>query len=160
MNKLLLLLLIAPTVSFSQYTKKQLKKLEKMELKVINRGLDLSETFVVYTKETSQNLVDLVEDSWELALFSKGLKVGDYYSEKSVIDGNNRELNVSSTLYFNGRYLFNIETHGQIKILDLENNNQIVAYITYKKDLNWGAGFNPLTWKKEYVIEKLIESIR
>ena len=158
MKKILFLLLIAPTVSFSQYTKKQLKQLEKMELKIINRGLNLSETFVVFSKQSSQNLIDLVEDSWEMALFAKGLNVGDYYSQNKVFDGNNREINVASSLYFNGRYIFDTSTHRQIKILDLENNNQLVASVTYKRDLNWGAGFNPLSWKKEYVIEKLIES--
>lgn len=160
MNKLLLLLLIAPTVSFSQYTKKQLKQLEKMELKIFNRGLDLSETFVVLSEQSSQKLTDIVEDSWEVALFSKGLDVGDYYSENKMVDGNNREINVASSLYFNGRYILDTSTPRQIKIFDLNNNNKLVASITYKRDLNFGAGFNPLIWKKEYVIEKLIESNR
>ena len=158
MKKLLLLLLIAPVMGFSQYTKKELKKLEKMELKIVNRGLDLDATFVVYSEQSSQDLVDLVEDSWETAMFSKGLNVGDYYSENSVVDGNNREIQVSSSNYFNGRYIFDTSTYGQIKIQDLENNNKLVATITYKRDLSWGVGFNPLIWKKEYVIEKLIES--
>jgi len=160
MKKLLLLLLIAPMFGFSQYTKKQLKKLEKMNIKIVNRGLDLDAAFVAYSNESSQDLVDLVEDSWETAMFSKGLNVGDYYSENSVVDGNNREIEVSSSNYFNGRYIFDATTHGQIKIQDLENNNKLVATITYKGSLGWGVGFIPLIWKKEYVIEKLIESNR
>ena len=147
-----------PVLGFSQLTKKELKKLDKMELKIVNRGLDLNSTFVVYSKEISQNLLDLVEDSWETAMFSKGLDVGDYYEESQVKDTNNREMELSNSITFNGRYIFDTSTHGQIKIQDLENNNKLVASITYKRDLNFGIGQNPLIWKKEYVIEKLIES--
>ena len=64
----------------------------------------------------------------------------------------------SNSLIFNGRYIFDISTHGQIKIQDLQNNNKLVASITYKGNLGWGVGFDPLIRKKEYVIDKLIES--
>ena len=131
-----------------------------MELKIVNRGLDLNSTFVVYSEESSQKLIDLVEDSWETAMFSKGLDVGDYYEESQVKDTNNREMALSNSITFNGRYVFDTSTHGQIKIQDLENNNKLVASITYKRDLSWGVGFNPLIWKKEYVIEELIKSNR
>jgi hypothetical protein len=160
MKKLLLLLLIVPVIGLSQYTKKELKKLDKMELKIVNRGLDLNSTFVVYSEESSQQLIDLVEDSWETAMFSKGLDVGDYYEESQVKDTNNREMALSNSITFNGRYVFDTSTRGQIKIQDLENNNKLVASITYKRDLSWGVGFNPLIWKKEYVIEELMKSNR
>ena len=131
-----------------------------MELKIVNRGLDLNSTFVVYSEESSQQLIDLVEDSWETAMFSKGLDVGDYYEESQVKDTNNREMALSNSITFNGRYVFDTSTRGQIKIQDLENNNKLVASITYKRDLSWGVGFNPLIWKKEYVIEELMKSNR
>jgi hypothetical protein len=149
-----------PVIGLSQYTKKELKKLDKMELKIVNRGLDLNSTFVVYSEESSQQLIDLVEDSWETAMFSKGLDVGDYYEESQVKDTNNREMALSNSITFNGRYVFDTSTRGQIKIQDLENNNKLVASITYKRDLSWGVGFNPLIWKKEYVIEELMKSNR
>jgi len=160
MKKVLVLLLIVPVIGLSQYTKKELKKLDKMELKIVNRGLDLNSTFVVYSEESSQQLIDLVEDSWETAMFSKGLDVGDYYEESQVKDTNNREMALSNSITFNGRYVFDTSTRGQIKIQDLENNNKLVASITYKRDLSWGVGFNPLIWKKEYVIEELMKSNR
>ena len=160
MKKVLVILLIVPVIGLSQYTKKELKKLDKMELKIVNRGLDLNSTFVVYSEESSQQLIDLVEDSWETAMFSKGLDVGDYYEESQVKDTNNREMALSNSITFNGRYVFDTSTRGQIKIQDLENNNKLVASITYKRDLSWGVGFNPLIWKKEYVIEELIKSNR
>ena len=53
MKKILVLLLIVPVIGLSQYTKKELKKLDKMELKIVNRGLDLNSTFVVYSEESS-----------------------------------------------------------------------------------------------------------
>tara|TARA_B110000908_G_scaffold165711_1_gene215627 strand:- start:1921 stop:2358 length:438 start_codon:yes stop_codon:yes gene_type:complete len=143
MKKLTLIFLFISIASYSQYSKKELKKFNKMDLKIINRGLDLNATFVVYYKYTSQ--VDLVEDSWETAMFSKGLDVGDYSQQ-------------SNSLIFNGRYIFDTSTHGQIKIQDLQNNNKLVASITYKGNLGWGVGFDPLIRKKEYVIDKLIES--
>ena len=81
MKKLLLIFLITPVMGFSQYTKKELKKFEN-ELKIVNRGLDLDAPFVVYSEQSSQDLVDLVEDSWETAMFSKGLTSWGLLSEK------------------------------------------------------------------------------
>ena len=47
MKKLLLpYFYLFPLLSFSQYAKKAVKKLKKMELKIGNRGLDLAATFV------------------------------------------------------------------------------------------------------------------
>ena len=143
MKNILFLLLLIPVISFSQFSKKELKKFKKMDLKIVNRGLDLNATFVAYSDQTTQGLIDLVEDSWDTAMFSQGLEVGDY-SQQSLI--------------FNGRYVFDTSTHKQIKIQDLNNNNKIVATITYKGNLGWGVGYKPLIRKKEYVIYKLIES--
>jgi len=158
MKNILFLLLLIPVISFSQFSKKELKKFKKMDLKIVNRGLDLNATFVAYSEQSTQGYIDLVEDSWETAMFSQGLEVGDYSEQRQVKDANNREMNLSGSLIFNGRYVFDTSTHKQIKIQDLNNNNKIVATITYKGSLGWGMGNNPLIRKKEYVIYKLIES--
>ena len=155
MKKLLFLLFFIPVLSFSQYSKKELKKLEKMELKIVNRGLDLNETFVPYYKKNN-----FIESSWAEAMFTLGLDVGDYSSQKQIKDSNNRETELSRTVTFNGRYVFDSNAFGVIKILDLYNDNKIVATIRYKGSLNFGAGGNDLYFKKEYVIKELIKSNR
>lgn len=53
MKKIVIILLLVPFFGFAQYSKKQLRKIKKLELKVINKGLDLKETFVVYHKTFS-----------------------------------------------------------------------------------------------------------
>ena len=146
MKKILFLLFFIPVLSFSQYSKKELKKIKKMELKIVNRGLDLKETFVPYCIKKN-NFMGTVESSWAEAMFTLGLDVGDYSSS-------------SSTVNFNGRYVFDSNAFGVIKILDLYNDNKIVATIRYKGDLNYGAMGNDLYFKKEYVIRELIKSNR
>ncbi len=159
MKKLLFLLFFIPVLSFSQYSKKELKKLKKMELKIVNRGLDLKETFVPYCIKKN-NFMGTVESSWAEAMFTLGLDVGDYSSQKQIKDSNNRETELSRTVTFNGRYVFDSNAFGVIKILDLYNDNKIVATIRYKGSLNYGAGGNDLYFKKEYVIKELIKSNR
>ena len=159
MKNILFLLLLIPVISFSQYSKKELKKLKKMELKIVNRGLDLNASFVPYSNGTYPSGAQWNNESdWVDAMFTLGLEVGDYSQERQVKDANNREMNLSNSLIFNGRYVFDTSTHKQIKIQDLNNNNKIVATITYKGNLGWGVGYKPLIRKKEYVIYKLIES--
>ena len=160
MKKILFLFLFIPVISYSQYTKKQLKKLKKMELEIVNRGLDLDATFVPYYKarytSEGQLVGKSVEPRWAEAMFKLGLNVGDYSSQSQAKDANNREMSLSNSLIFNGRYVFDCNTYNVIKIQDLQNNNKIVATIKYKKYLNQS---NPKhSYKKDYVIRELIKS--
>ena len=165
MKNILFLLLLIPVISFSQYSKKELKKLKKMELKIVNRGLDLDATFVpyfevqYYTRENGTQGVRgaSVESSWAEAMFTLGLDVGDYSRQSQVKDANNREMNLSNSLIFNGRYVFDCNTYGIIKIQDLQNNNKIVATIKYEGRSLYGAWGKDLSLKMEYVIKELIK---
>ena len=143
MKKLLLLFLLIPVISFSQYSKRELKKLKKMELKIVNRGLDLDATFVPYSYGTYKSGDSWNNESdWADAMFTLGLEVGDYSSSKN-------------TVTFNGRYVFDAKDYGNwtgvIKIQDLNNNNKIVATISYRRDIRTSL-------KMEYVIRELIKS--
>ena len=159
MKKLLFVLtLLVSYPAYTQYTKKQLKKLKKMELKIVNRGLDLGATFVpyfkkVYLSDGSVSGKD-IEPRWAQSLFEMGLEVGDYSSESQVKDADNREMNVSKSLIFNGRYVFDCNTRGSIKIQDLQSKNKIVAIISYKTSIRFGSN----SYKREYIIRELIKS--
>lgn len=106
MKKIIVILLLVPFFGFAQYSKKQLRKIKKLELKVVNKGLDLKETFVVYHKTFSS-----YENDWESALFSAGLDVGDYFDKKNVKDTNNREMILYDEVIFRGRYVFDISPY-------------------------------------------------
>ena len=145
MKNILFLLLLIPVISFSQYSKKELKKLKKMELKIVNRGLDLDATFVPYYRVRESGDGWNTETGWGEAMFTLGLDVGDYSSSKTA-------------LTFNGRYIFDSNTYGVIKIQDLEDNNKIVATIKYKGALNWHVLGKDISYRMEYVIRELIKS--
>lgn len=160
MKKILFLFLLVPVISYSQYTKKQLRKLKKMELKIVNRGLDLNATFVPYCTRISDDQFDTgstIELHWEEALFSLGLDVGDYSEQKKYKDGNNREVNLSSAVIFKGRYIFDANNKGLIKIQDLNNNNKTVAIIKFKGIVGYDL-LKSNSYKREYLISQLIKS--
>ena len=158
MKKLLLLFLLISVISFSQYSKKELKKLKKMELKIVNRGLDLDATFVPYYRVRESGDGWNTETNWGEAMFALGLDVGDYSQERQVKDANNREMNLSNSLIFNGRYVFDSNTYRVIKIQDLQDDNKIVATIKYKGSLNWHTLGKDISYRMEYVIRELIKS--
>jgi len=146
MKKLFILLLV---IGFcintnAQFSKKEMKKIKKREIKTINRGLDLKARFVPYY---ASGRISDTENAWSNSLFEAGFDVGDY-SESNV------------GVRANGRYLFEIK-HYSVTISDLENDNKVVATITFKK----GAfmKFNILIHQakgnfiRSYILEKLIK---
>lgn len=159
MNKLLLVLLIIPTISFSQYTKKELKKIKNLELKINNRGLDLTATFIPFSNRIGydKSWDVAAESNWEQALFSAGLKVGSYSSKSTVKDTENREVLLEQANIFQGRYVFDVSKRGLIKILDLENNNQLVATVSYRYNKAFLYYRQQDYYKRNYVIKKIIE---
>ena len=52
LKRILFVLIMFPLISSAQYSKKELKKkekwLKKLELRIVNRGVDLNDTFVFY----------------------------------------------------------------------------------------------------------------
>jgi len=150
MKKIIVILLLVPFFGFAQYSKKQLRKIKKLELKVVNKGLDLKETFVVYHKTFSS-----YENDWESALFSAGLDVGDYFDKKNVKDTNNREMILYDEVIFRGRYVFDISPYTRITIKDLKNDNKIVALIEHNGWSGWGE---ESIYLMDYIVNALIES--
>lgn len=140
MKKLLLVLIvISSNFSVAQLSKKQMRGIKKLEIKIVNRGLDLSETFVPYYEGS-----DYFEKNWETSLFEAGYNVGNYYFEngKRIIEG---------------RYAFEIKL-SNLTIYDMSKNKQIVATVTMK-----GQGFSGKSHQKknsfhrEYILNKLKE---
>ena len=146
MKKIFILLLV---IGFcintnAQFSKKEMKKIKKREIKIINRGIDLKATFIPYYE--SRRIGD-TENAWSNSLFEAGFDVGDYSKSNGVVIAN-------------GRYLFEIK-HYSVTISDLQNDNKIVATITFKKGVF--AKFNVLIHQakgnfiRSYILEKLIE---
>ncbi|MDC3133410.1 hypothetical protein OA958_01075 [Bacteroidota bacterium] len=100
------------------------------------RGIDLSKKFVVrctaFKSGTQKYLDKQTEENFNTALFENGLDVGDYSIERTVKDGNNREMNLSGVVNVNGDYLINIKTPQSAIIKDLSNNNKMVGSFKFK----------------------------
>lgn len=159
MKKTFLIILILPMITFSQYSKKELKKINNLELKINNRGLDLTAAFVPFSYRIGydESSDASAESNWEQALFSAGLKVGSYSSKSTVKDTENREVLLEEAYVFKGRYVFDVSKRGLIKILDLENDNQIVATVFYRYNKAFLYYRQQDYYKRDYVIKKLIE---
>ena len=122
------------------------------EIKIINRGLDLNAVFVPYKEKYYSNYlqqwVDYSKyvDAWADTLFEAGLEVGEFYE-------------TSDSVNFKGRYQFEIGEGCRYsrcaKIFDMENNNRLVATISWKferiynKEGKW-------SFIRRYIIEELI----
>jgi hypothetical protein len=143
----------SPTI-LSAMIKSIKRDFSDMEVKIVNKGLDLNSTFVIVY--CCQSYTAGVEDSWKTAMSSKGLK-------SNTMPGN----------IMDGRYYFETGMPGIITIKDLETivdeEWDEVATITYKGNLGWeysddGRGYemmnfsNPRIREKEYIIQMLIES--
>ena len=143
--------------------RKQAKELEKhiakLDLEIIVRGLDLTKVFVVQNKLGVSGLAivadpKLEEASWNTALFKNGLDVGDYSIEKQVKDANNREMQLSKKINVRGDYLMEIY-RDRVKIVDVNNNNKIVATLTFH--------LNTLKYREkliDHIISEMIEEAK
>ena len=142
MKKLLLLLLFLFSLSgYSQYSKKELKAFKKLDVKITNRGLDLTATFVCIGKGEAKTLRRAFETEVNSVLFNNNLEVGDYFyvqeTNKNVI---------------NGRYL--IEAYWRSFIITDLKTNKMVANISFNRNI-WSKSNR---YKIDYIFKKLIES--
>lgn len=144
MKKLLLLLLFLFSLSgYSQYSKKELKTLKKLELKIINKGLDLNADFI-FLSDPSNQFRNSDEAFMSSVLFENNFNVGDYYYAEET-----------NTNVINARYVIRESDIGRtFSIKDLKTQ-KIVATIRSKKRLKM---FNRNRYKFSYVLEKLRES--
>lgn len=147
MRKIIILLLCLPLFSYAQYSKKEERKIKKLNLRIVNKGLDLNDTFVVYHKTFPS-----YENNWEAALFSAGFDVGDYFDKKNVKDTNNREMVLYNEVIFRGRYVFDISPYTRITVKDLQNDNKIVALIEHN---GWSGWSEDGIFLINYIVESL-----
>ena len=184
LNKLKIILL-AVTIMFpvflsAQYSKKELKKKEKwltkLELRIVNRGVDLNDTFVFYVDrqlnstaaEKIANLAfgtrsenwDYIISEFENAMFVAGLDVGTYEFNE-IEKGSQNNAKKSGNLIVNGRYLFEfdraIERYVKIAIKDVSNNFKTAATISFKNYIG-GSSMLRETIIVEHVIKEFIKS--
>ena len=174
---IILTLLFFVSFSYAQkLTKWEKKQIEKMELKIINRGLDMNSIIVPYYSRNNQYMFKLyseftkdAEDMWEEDLFEAGFEVGGSYNDKAVIkDTENREMLHYKEVEFKGRYVFEFTNKKKflftdplpanvIKIYDLENNNKLVCTIKFKA--NWILSGVLIDKKKRmYILDELKKS--
>ena len=146
---IILTLLFFVSFSYAQkLTKWEKKQIEKLELKIINRGLDMNSIIVpYYRRNDGGSFAKKAEDWWEEDLFEAGFEVGGSYNDKAVIkDTENREMLLYKEIEFKGRYVFDFKSEGKdffldsppdnvIKIYDLANNNKLVCTIKFKANV-------------------------
>ena len=158
MRKLLLLLLIAPVLGFSQ-SQKKLEKTTKVE--IINRyGFDETATFAFYVAHALTN--EPLETTilfWEEALLSNGLKLGSWKIE-------DKTLKVDADYFIEWDYTTPREPW-KLTIQDVSNDFKVVttAFIGSKKGKKTSKLSNLFYEEMEegkpyrnYVIKKLLES--
>ena len=142
MKKLLLLLLFLFSLSgYSQYSKKELRRLKKLDVKIINKGLDLKADFV-FLDVTPDQYTKKWESYMNSILFENNFGVGDYYYAKET-----------NTNVINARYVIT-QSSKSFSIKDL-TTNKIVATIRWKKWIYKNDGDR---YKFIYIFKKLIES--
>jgi hypothetical protein len=142
MKKLLLLLLFLFSLSgYSQYSKKELRRLKKLDVKITNKGLNLNAGFI-FLDETPNNYTETLESYMNSILFENNFDVGDYYYAKET-----------NTNVINARYVIT-QSNKSFSIKDL-TTNKIVATIRWKK---WIRTTNGDRYKFIYIFKKLIES--
>ena len=172
---IILTLLFFVSFSYAQkLTKWEKKQIEKMELKIINRGMDMNSIVVPYYSRDDKNdeflqFAKQGENMWEEDLFEAGFEVGGSYNDKAVIkDTENREMLLYKEVEFKGRYVFEFTNKKKflftdplpanvIKIYDLENNNKLVCTIKFKA--NWILSGVLIDKKKRmYILDELKKS--
>ena len=184
MKKLFLIAMLLPITINAQYTKQEIKKFEKwkkkLELRVVNRGLELNETFVFYVDRklnstAAEKIANLAfgakEENWdyvisefENAMFLNGLDVGTY-EFKEIEKGSKNNAKKSGNLIVNGRYLFEfdraVNDYIKVSVKDVQNNFKTSATLSWKRNLggiNGGQGFSTIII--EHVVKEFIKSNR
>ena len=143
MRKVLLLLLLFSLSAHSQYSKKELKRLKKLDIKITNRGLDLNADFV-FLNEWENSYTEEWESYMNNVLFEKNFGVGSYYYNKET-----------NTNVFNARYVIKGNPSStSFSIKDL-TTNKLIATIRWKKRIMWSDSNR---YKFDYIFDKLIES--
>ena len=145
-----LLFTLALLVSFSSFgqsrdLKKAIKKLGNVE--ITNKGLDLTEDFVVYVNHKDFNGVKQTSESnWEKVFFKLGLNTSDWYVK-------------DNTDMIDGRYQVEILVKSII-IKDANDNFNTVAIIEWSKRMNGLHSTNKDKPKlaRQYLIQELINS--
>ena len=99
-------LIIISSIVFAQSSSDR-KHINKLELKVVSRGIDFDKTFIV--EDNYQWTITKNESVWSRALFNAGLTVGEA----------------------EGDYLFELNAEGAL-ITD-RNNNKLVATLTFNR---------------------------
>jgi len=181
LKRILFVLIMFPLISSAQYSKKELKKkekwLKKLELRIVNRGVDLNDTFVFYVDrqlnstaaEKIANLLfeqraenwDYIISEFENAMFLNGLDVGTY-EFKEIEKGSQNNARKSGNLIVNGRYLFefdrSIERSVNIAVKDVSNNFKTAATISFRNNIGLGNFMIKETIIVEHIIKEFIKS--
>ena len=155
-----LLLLITFLVPINAQNRKADKKAAKEErkkvewiqdksLEIINRGLDLKGTFVVYCENP---VFEAQVERWISTLFEEGFELGEWFQD-------------DEGLTFQGDYIFELipgpyadygtYVANNIKISDLGNNNKLVADIKFK---SFSASSRYARMFRNIIVERLKES--
>jgi len=182
MKKILILIMLFPVLLSSQYSKKEIKQkekwIEKLQLRVVNRGVDINKTFVFFvdkdlSESTGEKIAEIAfgggdDENWdyiisefENAMFLNGLDVGSY-SFNEIEKGSKNNALVEGNLNVNGDYLFEFDRSGgdyrKIFIKDVDNKFKVVATILFRNKLSRIGGITgTYALTKRILIEHILE---
>ena len=122
MRYIILTLALMFTLSSYGQSKQDKKVIKKLELEIINRGLDLKGKFI--SKDSYKcGYCKSVESNWNNSLFKAGLRTGTWYIEDGV------EI-------YDGDYVFEIYQQ-QITIYSVKDDFETVATISFPGNLGF-----------------------
>tara|TARA_B100000780_G_C20844265_1_gene335490 strand:+ start:146 stop:589 length:444 start_codon:yes stop_codon:yes gene_type:complete len=144
MKKIFIIITLFYTITLASQSKHEQKTKDKLELAVINNGIDFKEMFVVYNNYLCA-ICGGVENSWNSSLLDANLDTGYWYGARDNIT-------------IKGRYKF-IVNKSSIIISDSKTNFGVVATITHKNPglINFMNNKNNRNLR-DYIIKSLIES--
>ena len=151
--------MISPDINAQ--TKKQLKKIKKLELKFSLRDMDLNKKFVVFVEIPGylNQHQERIESVWKSKLFENGLNVGDYYYKKKVKDSENREFLLENKMMVRGTYFITIKGNKSIIITNINDNNSIVGTITAKPVKSKTRSMKEGCFGEDYFVDHIIKEL-
>jgi|TARA_B110000967_G_scaffold41977_1_gene41879 hypothetical protein len=144
MKKILIIYIILFTIPVKSQSVKDQKFVKKLDLVVINNGINFKDTFVVYNNYLCA-VCGGVEKSWKNSLSKASMNTGYWYGAKNNIT-------------IDGRYKFLVDKNS-ILISDSKENFKIVASISHKNSgmVNFMNNKNHIKMR-DYILKILIQS--
>jgi len=141
-----IIILLIPFLMFSQ-SKEEKKLQKKLELEIVNKGLNLQDKFVIIADFSccGSEYRDLAEKNWSTSFFKSNLHTGSWSKDDGYT-------------IIKGRYEVNIDKNS-MTIKDASDKFKTVAFLEWKGPTGIGILANEINKaKRRYIIKSLVES--